>query len=565
VACGQGLPTSVSGVFQTGVAPVALDAALVEVRHKRDVDPWEDGCIASVHLRLSLGEGCRLRVLAGGRYLPGGGLEIQEVEFVADSFCPGFDDTEEGTYAGTAHLGLAEVVPGVREVPGDNLAESCVQTTFSVRLEGELWRVDDGQALGVGPGELVVAGEFVSLGDPALDCPCVPTCEGRVCGDDGCGGSCGVCQGEARCSLDGQCLTAGPDTCWEGAVLRAKASPQPGDLVVAEVQADPAAVLDADGEWFELAVSRAVDLNGLRWGRDAASTQLAVPEGDCLRVEAGRRLLVAREADQAVNGGLPPVDLTSSLSLTNAGGGLALVYAGQALDVVTWAASTPGVAQNLDASGEDPVRNDDPFYWCPATEPYGLGDLGTPGAPNTSCDLPERDCTDGGVERPKVAPVAGDLVIVELMADPVLVADAQGEWFELRVNRDLDLNGLLGGRDGLTDVLVPEGECVRVAAGARVLFARNADPVQNGGLPAVTGLFTFNLLNAGGPLMVGVPGEPLDQVTYAPPAAGAAWSLDPDREDPVQNDVQANWCPATQAYNAGGDLGTPAAVNPQCE
>ena len=36
---------------------------------------------------------------------------------------------------------------------------------------------------------------------------CVPACEGRVCGDDGCSGSCGDCASDRVCSDDGQCAT----------------------------------------------------------------------------------------------------------------------------------------------------------------------------------------------------------------------------------------------------------------------------------------------------------------------------------------------------------------------
>ena len=34
---------------------------------------------------------------------------------------------------------------------------------------------------------------------------CVPVCEERFCGDDGCGGSCGDCAVDRVCSDDGQC------------------------------------------------------------------------------------------------------------------------------------------------------------------------------------------------------------------------------------------------------------------------------------------------------------------------------------------------------------------------
>ena len=32
------------------------------------------------------------------------------------------------------------------------------------------------------------------------DGPCEPSCSGKACGDDGCGGSCGDCQGGLQCN-----------------------------------------------------------------------------------------------------------------------------------------------------------------------------------------------------------------------------------------------------------------------------------------------------------------------------------------------------------------------------
>ena len=44
-----------------------------------------------------------------------------------------------------------------------------------------------------------------SFTGPMTPC-CVPICTGRVCGDDGCGGSCGTCGGSEVCNeTTGQC------------------------------------------------------------------------------------------------------------------------------------------------------------------------------------------------------------------------------------------------------------------------------------------------------------------------------------------------------------------------
>lgn len=40
---------------------------------------------------------------------------------------------------------------------------------------------------------------------------CVAQCQGRECGDDGCGGSCGHCSGEATCGVGGICSQAAVD------------------------------------------------------------------------------------------------------------------------------------------------------------------------------------------------------------------------------------------------------------------------------------------------------------------------------------------------------------------
>ncbi len=40
-----------------------------------------------------------------------------------------------------------------------------------------------------------------------ITCNCEPTCEGKTCGDDACGGSCGNCDAGSSCSDGGQCVS----------------------------------------------------------------------------------------------------------------------------------------------------------------------------------------------------------------------------------------------------------------------------------------------------------------------------------------------------------------------
>lgn len=68
--------------------------------------------------------------------------------------------------------------------------------------------------------EVVEACPHGCAGDACL--PCVADCDGRVCGPDGCGGSCGDCPDDAVCTVTGACVACvadcdgrvcGPDGC----------------------------------------------------------------------------------------------------------------------------------------------------------------------------------------------------------------------------------------------------------------------------------------------------------------------------------------------------------------
>jgi hypothetical protein len=96
---------------------------------------------------------------------------------------------------------------------------SCVDNR--VMLESCPLPDDSGRVCGWYPGDAWYPAEYVCAdadyliltGDPGgqhpMKCPaCTPNCECRRCGDDGCGGSCGECQGCGEACVEGQCLVA---------------------------------------------------------------------------------------------------------------------------------------------------------------------------------------------------------------------------------------------------------------------------------------------------------------------------------------------------------------------
>ena len=176
-----------------------------------------------------------------------------------------------------------------------------------------------------------------------------------------------------------------------------------GQLVITEVMADPSAVGDADGEWFEVlnASGAPLDLLGLGLG-DAGGVDETV--GLPAVLMPGEHATLAKRGDPAVNGGFWPTYVYgASISLSNAGDTLSVFAAGSEVDAVTWTAAPVGAAWSLDPAFTDPALNDDGSLWCDAPDLFGAGDGGSPNLANPSCGTcgdgvvgPGEACDDGG-------------------------------------------------------------------------------------------------------------------------------------------------------------------------
>ncbi|MCH9688768.1 MAG: lamin tail domain-containing protein, partial [Deltaproteobacteria bacterium] len=177
-------------------------------------------------------------------------------------------------------------------------------------------------------------------------------------------------------------------------------------------------------------------------------------------------------------------------------------------------------------------------------------------------------CMDGGRLRAIVPPAPGELVINEWMANPDVVTDANGEWFEVYVDADVDLNGLelsrISGGNFQLETTLTSADCLSFTAGSHVLFARESDTMVNGGLPAVDFVVSFGLNNSDSGLAVGLGGEHHDEVTWTSSTTAAATKLDPGAQSVAGNDDPANLCDATTPYGTGDNAGTPGDPNSGC-
>jgi hypothetical protein len=357
-----------------------------------------------------------------------------------------------------------------------------------------------------------------------------------------------------------------------------------GDLVITEVFADYQAPNGGTGadegrEWIEIynASGRAIELRGLTvtHGRPDGSRQKSHLVDD-VTVAPGQFFTMGNSAQDL----LPPyIDYGYGKDLGdlfNSDGGKLELKCGTALiDSATYEDVRPGRSRQLSAAqAPDYTVNDMRESWCEAADTeFEPANFGTPGQDNDCTSVIPGQCSDGGELRATESPGPGDLVITEVMPSPSAVADASGEWFEARVMRDLDLNGI--GLDRAGDTApnpdrIEATECLRVFAGMHVVFARSADPLSNGGLGAA-GTFRFALISgsAASPGDVRIMnGETIvDAVRWTSSRNGRSLSLDPDFTTDIANDDGGNFCDGASVYYMAGtamDFGTPGVPNPQC-
>lgn len=341
-----------------------------------------------------------------------------------------------------------------------------------------------------------------------------------------------------------------------------------GDLVITEVF--PSATgMDPGKEWFEIynASDRAVELEGLtlvHGDKLHAMTEVVIAPG---------QFFTLGDTDNSKT--LPYVDYgygDDLGDLAGSGGELKLECGSKVIDQASYADVVAGHSRELTA-GQPPDAsiNDDPVEsWCQgnATE-FAAGNFGTPGQDNDCIPLVVGECDDEGTARGVMPPVAGDVVITEVMASPTKVPDASGEWFELTALADVDLNGvgLDRGGDAATPEVIDTTTCFHVRAGGHVVFARSDDSATNGMLPRVDGTFSFALVSgtasAPGDLKVVLGTEVLDEIRWTSSPNGASISLDPTRTDTIANDDPSNSCAGVRGYGLG-DLGTPGEDNTGC-
>ncbi len=165
-------------------------------------------------------------------------------------------------------------------------------------------------------------------------------------------------------------------------------------------------------------------------------------------------------------------------------------------------------------------------------------------------------------------PVAGEVIITEIMQNPMTLLDAEGEFFEV-YNPAMGASYQLGGCmvEGATDVGFTIAMDMVIGPQEYRTFAIDS----MGGPGFVPDYFwpigDYNLSNSSDEVRLVCNMVVVDEVIYDngatfPDPNGQSMNLDPMAYDAVANDDGTNWCEGSSSYN--GDFGTPGADNTVC-
>jgi len=172
-----------------------------------------------------------------------------------------------------------------------------------------------------------------------------------------------------------------------------------GSIIVTEIMIDPDAVLDTQGEWFEITNTwtSSISLNGFSFS-DNGSDAFTINSSDII-LAPGETAVICRNVDPLLNGGVNGDYQWQSFSLSNTEDEIIITHSGTEIDRVEYTGSwliVSGSSMSLDPNSYDSNSNDNEDNWCstpqePAYQWSSGSDYGTPGATNIACTPPTID------------------------------------------------------------------------------------------------------------------------------------------------------------------------------
>lgn len=150
------------------------------------------------------------------------------------------------------------------------------------------------------------------------------------------------------------------------------------DLLITEVMANPSAVSDSSGEWFELfnPTSYDIDLNGLVLS-DAGSDKHTIFSATDLMINSGDYFVFARNANSSINGGFT-ADYIYGGDFVLANSNDEIIFSDSSGELLRLDYTSGFVANSTSMELTDNTML--LSNYIASTQEYGDGDFGTPGS-----------------------------------------------------------------------------------------------------------------------------------------------------------------------------------------
>jgi Lamin Tail Domain len=158
----------------------------------------------------------------------------------------------------------------------------------------------------------------------------------------------------------------------------------------------------------------------------------------------------------------------------------------------------------------------------------------------------------------------GEVIITEIMYDSSAVLDNKGQYIEFynTTSNEISMNNCILD-DGLGNSLDLAG--VTIPGGAHVVFVRDTNDANNGGITDGFDLGSDIILNSSGTLSISCTAGLIDDVVYTGDATpGHSYQVLPEAYDHLLNDTDASWISSfhnAQYIYGDGDYGTPGTIN----
>ena len=153
-------------------------------------------------------------------------------------------------------------------------------------------------------------------------------------------------------------------------------------IVISEIMINPSAVSDSYGEWFEVVNMTDMTINLQGWTiKDGDENGHIINNiGNTLLISPGEYIVLSRNNDFSINGGLISDYVYEGISFSNSEDAILLMNVeGEIIDEVQYTNSWPILSGSSIEIHDLNLNNNDNSNWFSATSTYGDGDFGTPG------------------------------------------------------------------------------------------------------------------------------------------------------------------------------------------